>query len=122
MVTTCVESTWSLRPSGAIGTTPPSLPDASPRPNPSSTLTPVRPHAARVASMLVLHGADIAAHRPGTGHGMTALRLDAGCGNLSVVKALLGMGADPSVMDRRGVQAIHAAVQFGHCDVVHYLL
>ncbi|KAH7139659.1 ankyrin repeat-containing domain protein [Dactylonectria estremocensis] len=78
------------------------------------------PHAAHIASSLVLHGADIDAHRAGTG--MTALRVAAKSGNLFVVKALLGMGADPCVMDRLGAQAIHAAVQFGHCDIVEYLL
>ncbi|KAJ3547362.1 hypothetical protein NM208_g1551 [Fusarium decemcellulare] len=80
----------------------------------------VNPDAARIVSTLVHHGADIDAHRPGTG--MTALRLAAKSGNLSIVKTLIGMGADPSVSDRLGAQAIHAAVQFNHADIVGYVL
>ncbi|KAF5005056.1 hypothetical protein FDECE_8472 [Fusarium decemcellulare] len=80
----------------------------------------VNPDAARIVSALVHHGADIDAHRPGTG--TTALRLAAKCGNLSVAKTLIGMGADPSITDRLGSRAIHAAVQFNHADIVGYLL
>lgn len=76
--------------------------------------------SARLVSMLVLHGADVDAHHPGTG--MTPLRLAAKFGNILVVKALAGLGADLSVRGRLSAQAVHTAVQFGHCDVVEYLI
>ncbi|KAK3386149.1 ankyrin repeat-containing domain protein [Podospora didyma] len=80
----------------------------------------VGPQAPRLVSTLVMHGADVDAHRLGTG--LTPLRLAAKSGNLAVVKALIGLGADPQVSDRLSAQAIHAAVQFGHCDIVEYLI
>ncbi|KAK0717784.1 ankyrin repeat-containing domain protein [Lasiosphaeria miniovina] len=76
--------------------------------------------ATRIATLLVRHGADVNSHRPNTG--MTPLRWAAQRGNLTMVKILVGTGADMTIKGPLGFQAIHAAVQFGHCEVVKYLL
>jgi len=76
--------------------------------------------APRIAALLVRHGADIDSHRLGSG--VTPLCCAAQRGNLTMVKTLVGMGANLTIAGPLGSQAIHAAVQFDHCEVVEYLL
>ncbi|KAK3369885.1 ankyrin repeat-containing domain protein [Podospora didyma] len=77
-------------------------------------------HLPRIASLLARHGADIDFHRAGSG--MTPLRYAAQRGNLIMVKTLTGMGANLTIEGPLGIQAIHAAVQFGHSEVVRFFL
>jgi hypothetical protein len=74
----------------------------------------------RIVSALVSHGADLDAHRPNTGP--TPLRFAVMRDNLRVVKVLVGLGAEVTVADRIGQQAIHVAVQLPDPAVATCLL
>ncbi|KAH8896609.1 ankyrin [Thozetella sp. PMI_491] len=74
----------------------------------------------RIATRLASHGANIDFHHQNSG--MTPLRYAVQRGNLQLVKALVGLGADLSIKGKLDQQAIHVAVQFNHPDIALVLL
>jgi len=82
-----------------------------------------------VVQLILRHGTSgyqkLLAQRPRSGpegDGKTALHLAAGHGFTQIVDRLLGVGADPSAMDRQGRQPLHWAAEGNHVEAVSILL
>lgn len=56
------------------------------------------------------------------GDGATALHLAAGRGFRNICDRLLGVGADPNAVDRKGRMALHRAAEDNHVEVANLLL
>lgn len=56
------------------------------------------------------------------GHGKTALMWACSNGNLTLVKALIEIGADVNEQDKKGMTPLHYACRNGNIEVVEYLL
>jgi hypothetical protein len=71
-------------------------------------------------ALALLPGAEVNAGLRGTSPGVL-LRLASGCGNRTLVTALLEQGADPTLRTEYGANAIDVARERGHDEIVSLL-
>ncbi len=78
-------------------------------------------HSTSLISYILTNGEDIDIDQQDS-RGKTPLHLSITSGNLCAVKELLSRGADPSVKDKNGCNALHLAVCHNRKPIIHELL